>query len=262
MMGDGGQASTGGSGVGGSPMGSGGAVNASCATGDAPCEQLVQSLVHRYSFDGPGMVLRDSVGARDGIIRGGVLDGFGRMIFSGTGAYVDLPAGLISVLPAATFEIWFVWHGGPPWQKLFEFGDHEPLEGPVNYLFATPMGGGSVVEELSLAAGLRQLMGGEKQLRTAEVTKTHVLTHVVLVADDGEDRLTFYKNGQWIAEREDVDIRLKDLRDRVNRLGRSLFPDDPYFSGSITEFRIYDQVLADDAIEQSYLLGPDATFEL
>ncbi|MEZ5565447.1 MAG: thrombospondin type 3 repeat-containing protein [Gammaproteobacteria bacterium] len=44
----------------------------------------------------------------------------------------------------------------------------------------------------------------------------------------------------------------------VNYLGRSTFVADPYFSGSIAEFRIYDHALSPDGIFASYRNGPDA----
>jgi hypothetical protein len=87
------------------------------------------------------------------------------------------------------------------------------------------------------------------------------MTHVALIADDTSDRLTLYKNGQLVAYL-DVAVSLNGINDEVAYLGRSLFADDPRFQGEITEFRIYSEVLSDEAIAKSNDLGPDAVFTM
>ncbi len=63
-----------------------------------------------------------------------------------------------------------------------------------------------------------------------------------------------YKNGAGVGQRDaTVDIGLLAAN---NRLGRSLFPDDPGFIGTILELRIYGEVLSADAIAKSYEAGP------
>lgn len=253
--GSGGADDTGGASAGGR----GGTAAEDCDQKRMQCDQLAMALVHRYSFSGTGSAIVDVVAGANGMASGAVLDGSGVLGFDGDDDFVDLPAGLISSLPNATFEVWFVWQGGASWQRLFEFGDTDFLNDPVSYLYVTPQAGGTIPSEISLGAGLRHLTGGDRQLRTTEVTALGVLNHVVLTADDVGNRLTLYKNGQWVAQR-DTEVRLSGIRDDTNRLGRSLFPDDPYFAGEITEFRIYAEVLTPTLIEASYTLGPDVVF--
>jgi hypothetical protein len=257
---DGGAPTDGGSPNGGSASGGSGGMGAGdCNLSDPVCEGLVRAMVNRYSFLGTGTQVVDSLGGEVGIIHGPPMDGSGQVTLSGAGDYVELPGTLISSLPNATFEIWFVWHGGDPWQRLFEFGDQDSGQAPVNYLFVTPKAGGSDPAINALTAGLRHLGGGERQLRTGVFTDTQVLTQVVLIADDGANRLTLYKNGEWLADL-DTDVRLDGIQDGVSSLGRSLFSDDPYFDGEILDFRIYGEVLTADMITESYRLGADATF--
>lgn len=255
--GSGGVEASGGTGSGGA--GGSGGTTSDCPTSDPLCAEIALILAHRYSFDGTGTQIVDTVDGEVGTLVGTTLDGSGEIALSGLNQYVTLPAGLISSLPNASFEVWFVWNGGEAWQRLFEFGDGATASNPYNYLYVTPQGGGSIVAENALAAGLRHPTGGDRQLRTTAITQTGVLTHVVLIADDTNNRLTLYKNGEWLAQR-DTDVRLGDLVDAKNHLGRSLFDDDPDFNGVITEFRIYAEVLSAAAIEKSYTLGPDATF--
>lgn len=244
----------------GGVAGTGGSDN-DCGDDSSVCGALADALVHRYSFDGLGPSVRDSVGVAHGHARGTNLTGNGQLEFSGMGAFVDLPRGIVSALTNASFEIWFRWHGGPHWQRLFDFGAHDMPQNPVNYLYLTPQAGGTILPEIALGAGLRHLVGGDRQLRTTAITQPHVWTHVVLVVDDDADQLSLFKDGQWVAAR-DMEVRLPQLRDDVNRLGRSLFPEDPYFDGEITEFRIYSARLTEEQIEASFVLGPDVVLSV
>jgi hypothetical protein len=85
--------------------------------GAPPAPPFYASLAHRYRFDGFGEVVTDSVGGADGVVVGSSLaqvnDG---VVLSGGAAaeYVELPAGIISVLRSATFESWLTWAGGGP----------------------------------------------------------------------------------------------------------------------------------------------------
>jgi hypothetical protein len=220
---------------------------------------LIDTLVHRYSFDGTGTEVTDTVGGEHGMVRQTSLSGEGTAELDGVNDYVDLPSGLLSSLANATLEVWFIWEGTTEWQKLFEFGDSNFLNNPNNYLYVTTKGGGSIPEQRTLAAGLRHPGSNERQLRTTEVTAPGVLTQIVLGVDDTNNRLILYKNGQPIVE-DNIDVRLDDLQDDTNRLGRSLFSEDPNFEGIITEFRIYNAVLPPEAVAKSYALGEDAVY--
>jgi hypothetical protein len=254
--GSGGEAATGGAAGSG---GTGGGGTFDCDTSDPLCSVLLGAQAHRYSFDGVGTAASDSLGGESATVVGTALDGSGAVQLTGLFDYVSLPGGLLAPLPNVSFEIWFVWNGGAPWQRFFEFGSETLMGDPITYIYATPEAGGTILPEIALGAGIRHMPGGDRQLRTLAVTQIGVLTHVVLVADDVGDRLTLYKNGAWVAQR-DTPVDLNGIQDQTNYLGRSLFDDDPYFDGVITEFRIYGEVLSAEAIEKSYDVGPDATF--
>ena len=254
-----GGSSGGSSGDGGSSSGGSGGSAADCDVADPTCAALVAALVNRYSFDGTGATIVDSVGSQDGTAEGSGLDGTGELDFSGPGDSVSLPSGLVSSLPNATIEVWFEWDGGEQWQWLFAFGHKQGPASPSSYFYATPEAGGAMAAQNALAAGIRHEDTGDRQLRTMEFTATGVLTQVVLVVSDTADRLSLYKNGAWIADR-DTDVHLEGIDDDTNNLGRSLVTGDPPFEGRITEFRIYGDALTAEMIQKSFELGPDATF--
>jgi hypothetical protein len=94
------------------------------------------SLRHRWSFnEAAGTVVTDSIGGRDGTIRG---PGFLRIAApagganpgqvslaggpSGTAAYIDLPNSLLSPLREATLEGWVTINGSQSNARIFDFG--------------------------------------------------------------------------------------------------------------------------------------------
>jgi hypothetical protein len=259
--GAGGASSTGGaSGVGGMLVATGGAGANDCDLSDPLCAEIAEVLVNRYSFDGTETIITDSIGGRPGTAYGGAtLDGSGKLDLSGMNQYVELEPDPISSYPNVSFEIWFVWRGGEAWQKLFEFGSHDALFDPVDYIYATPEAGGSDPSNNALAGAIRHNDAGERQVRSSAFTEIGMLIHVALVVSDDLNRLSLYKNGKWLVDR-DADIQLDQFADDTHRLGRSLFPEDPYFNGEIHEFRIYGEVLTPEMIAKSYEVGPDAVF--
>ena len=109
---------------GGAPDNAGGDFSDCQATDEAP----VGSLLHRYSFDGTGANVTDSVGNATGnLVNGALLDGSGVLTLPGEhdgqpDQYLNLPNGLISPLSEVTIVAWTTWTGGAGYQRVFDFG--------------------------------------------------------------------------------------------------------------------------------------------
>ncbi len=222
---------------------------------DASCGALESGLIHRYSFAGTGTEATDSIGGRHGTLWGGAVQSGGVVTLDGKEQYVSLPAGMISSLTDATFEVWFTWSGGKNYQRVFDFGDTtgSPKTG-LTYLYLAA----SRIDE---GPGSGFSLGGNTTEIETEATATiatGVLHHVVLVADETEGAFRFYINGAF-----ESGIAFTSSLTRINDvhgyLGRSLFEADPYFAGSIDEFRIYDVALTQAQIRFSRAQGPDTT---
>ena len=125
----------------------------SCSPGAVECS----GLVHRYSFDGVGATVLDSIGAAHGSVVNAALTGQGSLTLvgamGGEAQYVVLPHGLLRELHDATFEAWVNWAGSAAhdgtrtaWQRIFDFGEGTSgIEGEQasggdarSYLFLTP----------------------------------------------------------------------------------------------------------------------------
>ena len=230
---------------------------------DAGCDvcAVKAALVHRYSFDGTGTQARDSVGNAHGTVVGTSLSGSGTVVLSSSAQYVDLPNGIVSSLTNATFETWLSWNGGQPWQRIFDFGSSDATtEGTqgtgVTYLFLTP--------EADNTSGYPRLIystsgiQGETRLSATSAMAANAMTQVAVVFNASAHTLSIYLNGVQNVSGS-ITGALSDLNDINNWLGHSQFAVDPSFSGTFTEFRIYDSALSPAQLKLTNSLGPDAS---
>jgi len=232
------------------------------------------TLVHQWSFDGSsGTTVADSVGSADGVVIGTnyQFTGTSLHLFGGgtsfdntnfpsaAGSYVDLPNGMISVLPgAATFEVWYTWDGtGPNWQNVFSFGiDSNYVEDVV----------GIGAEDLFLTAN-----SDANTIRTALSTNapgysheyqfngpapiSGVPVHVVFTWDSDDNLGRMYVNSVLVDSIPGVDYALTQLDDRNSWLGRSQYGGDPMFAGSLHELRIYTGIMTPAEVAAHYAAG-------
>jgi hypothetical protein len=234
----------------------------------ASCVGLLSSLAHRYSFSGNGTDVIDSIGGADGTVVNAELAGNGTVTLQGgrNDAYVNLPNGLLSVLESATLEAWLTWSGGSEWQRIFDFGDgtsgveDSQSPGGYSYLFLTPHipenGGGY------LRVAYQRGGSGEVQVDAARSLTPGMPHHVAVTFDASDETLALYLNGRLENAKvfNDPPVRLSQINDINNWLGRSQFVADVGLGGKIDEFRIYSAALSADQIWTSYYAGPNAEF--
>jgi hypothetical protein len=253
-------------------------VDDACSPGTVACA----GLVHRYTFDGVGTTVLDSIGGADGIVIGASLTGNGNLTLVGlTGdqaQYVALPHGLLRGLHDATFEAWINWAGSAahdgtrtPWQRIFDFGaGNSGIEGeqtsgadPLSYLFLTPQTERrTATEDLSTRVAY-QIPHNPQSVALETVVNTSPLpidvdTHVGVVIDAGAHRMSLFVNGAIVgATALTQDDPLSYVYDINDWLGRSQFPADVGFSGAFLEFRIYSVALTGAQVQANYDAGPD-----
>ncbi|WP_437663476.1 LamG domain-containing protein [Sorangium sp. So ce1182] len=250
-----------GSGSGGG-VGSGGGGSGDGGTGAAPCDEL-PSAAHRYTFDGEGAVVADTVGDADGEVLGGAsLDGGGGLALDGEDDYVDLPAGLLAGLRDVTVMAWVARGSGGAYMRIVDLGvgsgGEDPPEGDGSvgrsYLAITPSTGFDVRGVAALASDSGA--AGQVEIPTA-LSLDDGETHQVAVVVDGEAAdMALYVDGALLG-RATVGFSLAAIQDVNNWLGRSQFDQDPYFHGRYDELRIYGEALAACAVEAAWSAGPD-----
>jgi hypothetical protein len=237
------------------------------------------ALVHRYSFnDGTA---RDSVGGADGVPVRGASFANGQVVFDpavntgsntnpATGQYVDLPNG-IAKFRNLTLEVWFTWRGGNAWQRVVDFGnittkaEITPTDTTTGYsgqgfIIITPRNApGNLLAQISINSH-----GDPSDTDFSFMTtplSTNVEHHVVFThsPDTGQERL--YLDGALVGQ--DVATVDPSTTTYLNYwLGRSNFQADPFFNGSINEFRIYDNALTPGAVQFNFARGANGAIAI
>lgn len=217
---------------------------------------LLQSLKHRYRFEGAGTVAIDSVGTQNGTLINATLFGDGNLTLNGNDAFVQLPAGVISGLSSTTIEVWLTWSGGPRWQRIFDFGSSTadgvvPQSGQT-YLGLSPDGANRRVTALYSL----DRVASETRLVTASALPSNRLVHLALVVDAINSTMSIYLDGSldtFVA----LTPELSQLDDTNNWIGRSQFATDPFVIATYAEFRIYKRALIAAEVFQTFTAGPD-----
>jgi Concanavalin A-like lectin/glucanases superfamily len=216
------------------------------------------SLLHRYSFTTD---TSDSVSHAKATLQGGASIANGMVTLDGMSGYVSLPiTGTLASLQDATFESWVKWdsYSGQQWARIFDFNDGVWDKS----LFLTPRNGrfdSGPATDTPRFAITTQAMGGEEQANSASTFPVGTLTHVAVTMDSVARVNRLYINGVQVAQKQLTTLTPASLGMLPNAwLGRSLYPADPFFKGSYSEFRVYGAALSQSDITASYNAGPDA----
>jgi hypothetical protein len=231
------------------------------------------SLTHRYSFnDGTA---NDSVGGAHGVpihspqVAGGSVNFANNGLSDNplTGQYIDLP-NQIARTPALTLETWVTYRGGRTFQEIASFGTGSagelqpdtpnPATGAVygtDYIALIPSMNYNNRE--ATYGTIRRATPEEQPTGSAAPMSLNAEHHLVYAVDYPGRTSVLYIDGQEVGRRT-ITID-PSLHDQVNDwLGRSQWSPDPFFNGSINEFRIYDHALSASDAAASFAAGPDA----
>ncbi|WP_253817964.1 LamG domain-containing protein [Myxococcus xanthus] len=216
------------------------------------------SLLHRYSFTAGGT---DSVSAAHATLEGGATTVNGEVILNGAGAYVNLPiTGTLASLQDATFEAWVKWDSasGQTWARIFDFNDGVWYKS----LVLTPRNGGfdsGPAVNTPRFSIFSPAISGEEQATSAIKFPMGALTHVAVTMDSVARVNRLYIDGVQVAQTTTpTALTPASLGTLANAwLGRSAYSADPFFKGSISEFRVHGAALSSNALTASYQAGPD-----
>ena len=240
-------------------------------------------MTHRYSFNDD--TANDSVGTANGVFvnptGSGNISG-GQVNFGNSGTsndvtannYVDLPNN-IAKTANFTIEGWATWGGGNDWQRIFDFGNNtgnEEIPGSTatgytgtNYYMVTTRTGNDP------GNGRLQNFNGEISLNGSAFVNARNSTgqafeygendgeHAfALTYDKAAQTLSLYYDGALAAQTKNVNKDITTISQLNMWLGRSNWQGDPFFNGSINEFRIYDNALSSTQLAYDKAFGPDA----
>ena len=168
---------------------------------------------------------------------------------SASSQHATLPAGLVSELNDFTVSLWVRVSTFATWARMFDFGS-----GTTNYLFLTTQhatGSGAA----KMRFGIRTPSTGEQTITSSAALPIDTWTHVAVTLSGTTGRM--YINGNLVGTNTTMTLKPSDLGITTqNYLGRSQFSADPYFNGSVDDFRIYVRALS--AGELTALANPVA----
>jgi arabinan endo-1,5-alpha-L-arabinosidase len=157
-------------------------------------------------------------------VRGSVLT------LSGSGQFVSLPPGIAGM---QTFMAWVKWNGGGAWQRILDFGNDTN-----HYTVLTPSASnGKLRCNISINS-----IPGEQIVDAPSQLPSNVWTHVAVVMNGTS--VVLYTNGAPVATNLFANLVPANLNATNNFLGKSQWPSDPYFAGSLSSVRIFSRPLA------------------
>ena len=205
---------------------------------------LCLDAASKESYPGSGTVWRDLAGSNNGALVNVV--GYssangGSLTFDGVDDYATLLSGFISTLTTCTFDFWFFWTTAADWSRVFDFGT-----GTAVNMFFTPKSG-STTPRFAITTGGG---GGEQQITSPTLLTTNTWHNFTITLNGTTG--TMYRNTNILAINNSMTLNPSSLGITTqNYIGRSQYAD-PYFSGNISNFKIYNRALTPTEILQNY----------
>ena len=148
---------------------------------------------------------------------------------SGTDNFVQLPY-TVANHDSLTIATWVLWKGTSSWQRLWAFGNDAD-----HLLYFTPRSASG------MCFGIKN-GDNEQTLRYSRNLTLNRWVHVAVTL--GSQGATLYIDGEAVATNPDITILPTDINPVFNYIGRSHTTSDPFFRGSVDDFRIYNYPLS------------------
>jgi Concanavalin A-like lectin/glucanases superfamily len=210
------------------------------------------SLVHRYSFgESGGATVADSVGGpvwAGTLPNGGTLSGGQLALASASQQYASLPPGIVSSLSNVTVMAWVNLASVSYWSRIFDFGN-----GTTTYMYLTPRNGFDYTMRFAISTSGAT---GEQKINCPVAVNPGAWHQMAVSLNAGTGVL--YLDGVAVGTNGDLTLNPSSLGGTAhNYLGKSQSGSDPYFNGSLDEFRIYNVALSSAEVAATAALGPD-----
>ena len=171
--------------------------------------------------------------------------GYGRaLVLDGVSGYASLPIGpVVQASSSMTVASWIRVTTAGTWARLFDFNN-----GTTNvYMFFAPSNGSA-----SRFAITTNSNGAESGVNGSPMGADGMWHHVACVIDGTSSEMSLYIDGTLAASGPTALLPRNLGNTTDNYIGQSAWTD-PFLTGSVDEFRIYDRALS--APEIQYLLG-------
>jgi Concanavalin A-like lectin/glucanases superfamily len=229
-------------------------------------------LIHRYSFTTDAS---DSVGSANGTLTNGATVSGGQLQLlnggfgppGGNGQYLALPASILPTSGSATIEQWFTFQGSGFFTEAYTF-TNAPLGSPpdattgqylmhnISFPADLTVDGGSRIVETDSGTGAETnafAAPGRPDAGFLDNGSTYMATTVI---DGTANTLSYYLNGVLQSTVANP-IPLSAFNFTSAYLGRSAFPADNATTGTIDEFRIYNDAQSGSQVAADFAAGPN-----
>ena len=224
------------------------------------------TLTHRYSFwnepDG-SLVATDSVSQANGIMNGDATVAGGELVLDGTtGTDVQLPTGIITNDLAVSIEVWGTFPNAAvsgsqaTWANLFDFGQKDANNADSYSLsFCVNVAGNGGQCDAAISDYDNANTDRENLYPPGLPLNGQTNIQLVVVFDPTDGYSAIYTNGALAATGPITETITPGIKDVNNWIGEDNWGDKTMF-GQLSEFRIYNGVLAPSEVAQTYAAGP------
>lgn len=224
------------------------------------------ALTHEWSFNDSVTSTNaiDSVGGATGALYGGATyPGNGTVALDGSSGFVYLPNDIISNYASVTFEIWTTPNSEQAWARLFDFGTSTGGAGTGS---GTAGNSGITWAYLAFQDGSADFHGDIQTPSSGEGIilgpPPAVATYddVVFTVNAAAHTAALYDNGAIVSYDTNFNVTPQELGHTYSDyIGRSQFGADPFYNGSVDEFRIYNGAYTPPQVEADYEAGAGVT---
>jgi hypothetical protein len=160
------------------------------------------------------------------------------------GAYVSVPASMnaIGATTAITVATWVYISSDRAWARVFDFNNSTT----TGYMFLTAYQNSTTPNGVRFGISLTGNGASEQTISGPSRLTTSAWHHLVVVLGAGATYTgTLYVDGAVAGTNAAMTFRPSDLGNTPNNwIGRSPFTPDPYFSGFVDDFRVYNRALS------------------
>ncbi|MCU7550226.1 RICIN domain-containing protein [Chitinophagaceae bacterium LB-8] len=176
-------------------------------------------------------------------------------------SYATLPAGIVNNVTDFTISAWVKMDALANWMRVFDFGNST-----TQYMYFTVQGGTTTANGVTLSTVKYGIKNGGTELSVTSPYAFPLNTWVHLAVTQSGTTAKLYINGVLKSTNTALSINPSQLTPtgtttgtNLNYLGKSQF-NDPFFKGSIDEFKIYKRALSASEIAESMMVGQTITF--
>lgn len=215
---------------------------------------MVGGNILHYDMSFENNYLVDKVGNKNGVVRNLTTEDIveresgNTLVFNNDSspAYVEIPDGTVNDLKDVSMSAIINWKGGVNASWLYTLGTDSG-----KYLFVTPSNP-SGKYQTGFASG-NNLNGWETERGFADNSKleNNQWSMVTMTFSSENNTLSLYRDGVLVGENKDITYELADIITSGipnGYIGKSFYGGDPYFSGEVADFKIFDKALTSEEV--------------